>query len=309
MKKIFFILLSYFTIIWNSLAQSPNLSGDKTKLTEDTWDWTWALFSWIWSIFSKDTFFKIFLAILVIIWTVVVTKVVKVRLNAILAKQSDWDDWKEEVFWMVTRTINIIILISGFSLAMWILWVNLGLFMWGIWFGIGFTLKTFLTNFVSGIIMVLNWEYSAWMLLEIWWKKWRIIKVNSLMTELEQFDWVRFLVPNIKFLEEYVSNFNTNDKRRVEVFVNVDYNSDILKAKMVATKVINSLPNILQSPEPSVIVTELWADWVQLKVMAWISSQDNYFSARSNLAETLNLAFKQSWIKIPFKQVTISNRN
>jgi small conductance mechanosensitive channel len=65
------------------------------------------------------------------------------------------------------------------------------------------------------------------------------------------------LVPNIKFLEEYVSNFDTNDKRRVEVYVNLDYNTDILKAKMVATKVMNSLPGILQAPEASVIVTEL----------------------------------------------------
>ena len=309
MKKIIFILVSYLLIIWETFAQAPKLTTNDKNLTRDTWDGTSVLLEWIKSIFSKDTFFKILIALWIIIITLIITKIVKAKLNSILEKQFDWDESKEEVFWVITRTINIIILISGFSLAMGVLWVNLGLFMWGIWFGIGFTLKTFLTNFIAWIIMVLNGNYSAWVLVEIWWKKGRLVKVNSLMTELEQFDWVRFLVPNIKFLEEYVSNFHSNDKRRLEAFVTIDYSSDVLKAKMVASKVINSLPNILQAPEPSIILTELWNNWIQLKIMAWISSKDNYFKARSNLTETLNLAFKKAWIKIPFQQITISNRN
>ena len=308
MKKIFFIVLSYLFIIWNTFAQAPKLTTGDKKLVKDTWDWSQEVTSFLSSLFSKDTLFKLFLALLTIILTVIITKIVKNRLSSILAKHADANWWNEEVFWMIIRTINIIILISGFSLAMWIMWLNLWLFMWGIWFGIGFTLKTFLTNFIAWIIMIMNWNYNSWVLIEIWWKKWRIVRVNSLMTELEQFDWVRFLVPNIKFLEEYVSNFHSNDKRRLEAFVTIDYDSDVLKAKMVASKVINSLPNILQAPEPSIIVTELWQNWIQLKIMAWISSHDNYFKSRSNLTETLNLAFKKAWIKIPFQQITISNR-
>ena len=308
-KKIFFILFTYFLIIWNTLALTPKTTTDDKKLTWNDWEWWTQIMGFLWSLFSKETFINLFLAIVVIILTVIITKIVRVRLNKMLAKQSDWDDWKEEVFWMITRTINIIILVSGFSLAMWILWVNLWLFMWGIWFGIWFTLKTFLTNFVSGIIMVMNWEYSSWMLIEIGTKKGRIVKVNALMTELEQFDWVRFLVPNIKFLEEYVSNFDSNDKRRVEVYVTLDYKTDILKAKMIATKVMGSIPGILQAPEASVIVTELWDNWIKLRIQAWISSKDNYFSARSNITETLNLAFRKSDITIAYPQITISNRN
>jgi small conductance mechanosensitive channel len=308
-KKIFFVFLSYFLIIWNVLAQAPKLTTNDKGLTNDTWDGSSVFIEWLKSIFSKDTLFKVFLALVVIIWTIIITKIVRVKLNHILAKQSDWEDWKEEVFWMITRTVNTIILISGFSLALWILGVDLGLFMWWIWFWIWFTLKTFLTNFVWGIIMVMNGEYTSGMLIEIWWKKWRIVKVNALMTELEQFDWVRFLVPNIKFLEEYVSNFDSNDKRRVEVYVTLDYKTDILKAKMIATKVMNSLPGILQAPEASVIITDLWDNWIRLRVQAWISSKDNYFKVRSNIAETLNLAFRKAEIKIAYPQITVSNRN
>jgi small-conductance mechanosensitive channel len=78
---------------------------------------------------------------------------------------------------------------------------------------------------------------------------------------------------------------------------------------MVATKVMNSLPGILQAPEASVIVTELWDNWIRLRIQAWISSKDNYFKARSNITETLNLAFRKSDIKIAYPQITISNRS
>ena len=309
MKKIIFIILSYLFIIWNTFALEPKTTTWDKKLIEwNDGNWVTQILGFLWDIFSKDTFIKIFLSLAVIWLTFLTTRIVKAKLTRILEKQADWDNSKEEVFWMIVRTVNIMIIVSGFSLAMGILWVNLWLFMWGIWFWIWFTLKTFLTNFIAWIIMLTNGNYSAWILLEIAWKKWRIVKVNSLMTELEQFDWVRFLIPNIKFLEEPVSNFHTNDKRRLEVFVTIDYDSDVLKAKMLASKVINSLPNILQAPEPSIIITELGQNWIQLKIMAWISSKDNYFRARSNLAETINLAYKKAWIKIPFQQITISNR-
>jgi small-conductance mechanosensitive channel len=48
---------------------------------------------------------------------------------------------------------------------------------------------------------------------------------------------------------------------------------------------------------------------INLSLRFWINSKDWYFSSQSNVTETVNLAFKQAWITIPFPQVVISNRN
>jgi small-conductance mechanosensitive channel len=40
-------------------------------------------------------------------------------------------------------------------------------------------------------------------------------------------------MPNIKFLEEEVKNYHTNDKRRISVETVVEYGTDISKVKQI----------------------------------------------------------------------------
>ena len=180
--------------------------------------------------------------------------------------------------------------------------------MWWLWFGIGFTLKIFLTNFVAWILMVTQWFYHLWDIIEVWGRTWTIKKIHALFTAVEQFDWVVYYIPNVKFLEEDVSNFHSNDKRRVDIKIWVDYSTDIVKAKKIMIQVIEKFPNILQAPTPEVLVEDLWDNSIKLSLRFWINSKDAFFVSKSNVIETINMAFKQAWIVIPFPQITVSNR-
>jgi small conductance mechanosensitive channel len=66
-----------------------------------------------------------------------------------------------------------------------------------------------------------------------------------------------YYIPNIKFSEENVENYYSNDKRRIDVEVLVDYSTDIIKAKMIITKILETFPNILKVPELDIIVEKL----------------------------------------------------
>ena len=199
-------------------------------------------------------------------------------------------------------------LVLGSSIVLWILWIDMWIFMWWIWFWLGFTLKTFLTNFVAWITMVTQWFYHNWDIIEIWWRTWKIKKIHALFTLIEQFDWVAFYIPNTKFMEENVSNYFSNDKRRLDIDISVDYDTDILKAKTIITKILDSYPWILNAPSYDIVVEKLHDNWILLKARFWISSKANFISIRSDITETINLLFSQSNIVIPFPQITISNR-
>ena len=116
-----------------------------------------------------------------------------------------------------------------------------------------------------------------------------------------------FYVPNIKFLEDEVKNYHTSDKRRVEIDVQVDYDTDVVKAKEVINAVLQNFP-MLQAPAPDIIVESLGDNGIFLRTRFWIGSKDPYFTLKSNVTETINLAFKQSGIVIPFPQITLGNR-
>lgn len=304
MKKIKFIIFFY---IVQSLLFVPNVLAlvswqDVETSNENVWI--------ILSFFSKDLLINIIFAVIVIIFTHLLAKILTSKLTKYLEKSADWE-WsnKEELIWVLTRTVNISVLTIWFLITLWILWVDTSILMWWIWFWLGFALKIFLTNFIAWILMVTQWYYHNWDLIQLWEKKWRITSINALFTSIQQFDGIIFYVPNIKFMEEEVSNYNSNDKRRVDINVWIDYNTDLLKAKEIMLRVLDNFPNILQAPSSEVLVNEFWDSSINISLRFWINSSDKYFEIKSNVTETINMAFKKYWIVIPFKQITLSNRN
>ena len=262
------------------------------------------------SLFSTDFLLNIVFVIFIFILTIFISKIITTKLSNYL-ERTDWLKWqnKDELIWVLTRTTNIIVLSIGFLSILSVLWLDVGILMWWIWFWLGFTLKIFLTNFVAWILMVTQWFYHNEDLIKVSWNIWKIKQIHALFTSVEQFDGVIFYIPNVKFLEDIVENFHTNNKRRVEVEVWTDYDTDTLKAKKIMLSVLWNFTNILKAPYPEVVVTKLWDSGISLCLRFWIDSKDNtYFDTKSNVTETINLAFKQHGIIIPYNQITISNR-
>ncbi len=300
MKKI--ITLSsflFFVLIPGVALGATNSEIDKSK--ENIWI--------ISSFFSAEMFLNIVFAVIIIFLTFIFSKILSSKLANYLEQKSNWEN-REELIWVLSRTTNITILFIGFAITLTILWVDMWIFLWWFWFWLWFTLKIFLSNFISWIIMVTQWTYHNWDLVQLEdWKMWNIKRIHSLFTSIQQFDWVIYYVPNVKFLEENVSNYNSNDKRRVEVHVWIDYSSDVVKAKRIMMQIIAQFPTVLNSPEPFVTVDRLDESSVNLILRFWIAAEGwEYLKTKSNVTETVHLAFRQSGIKIPFPQMTISNR-
>lgn len=297
------ILFTFVGIIFLSYSTAnAALSGWEAEQTSD-------FIGTLFSFFSTQMLLKVIFAVIVVILTFVISKVVQSRLFWYLESSSlGAQEGKEELIWVISRTVNIVILITGFSITLGVLGIDLAIFMWGIWFGIGFTLRTFLTNFIAGIIVVTQWVYHSWDLIEVEGNMWKIQKINALFTAVEQFDGVVFYMPNIKFLEQEVRNYHTNDKRRITVETIVEHGSDIVKAKQILQKVIANFPNILQAPQYDVIIDSLWENGILIQTRFWMHSTDNYFTLKSNVTETINLWFSQAGIVIPYKQISIINK-
>jgi len=297
MRKISFLFILFFIFLSNSFAAvwANELEQSKEHV------------SFISNFLSTELLLNIVFATLVIIITLWLAKAFSMRIESYIERTGNGES-REELVWVLTRVSNITILTLWSAIALGILWVDMWIFMWGLGFWLGFTLKIFLSNFIAWVIMVTQWTYHNWDLIEIWWKMWYIKKINALFTEVEQFNWVIFFIPNVKFLEDEVQNYNSNDKRRVEIQVWVDYDTDLLKAKKVMLQVLNQFPNILKAPWSNIYVDKFDESSINLTLRFWINSSDEFFLIKSNVTETINLAFKQAGIKIPFPQITLSNR-
>jgi len=263
----------------------------------------------IFSFFSADNLAKGILAIVVIVCTFFVSKILSSKLVSYIEKNTTEESSREELTWVISRTVNVTVLIIGFSITLGILWIDMWIFMGWIWFGIWYTLRTFLTNFVAGILMVTQWFYHNWDVIEVDNKMGKIRKVNALFTAVEQFNGVVFYIPNITFIEDKVTNYYTNDKRRVEVDILIDYDSNVHIAKQTVQMVLDQFPNILQAPASDVIVDKLWDNGILLRARYWTPVTDNYFHTKSNITETLNLALKKQWVSIAYPHLTVTHSN
>lgn len=300
-KKFLFLFILHFVIFIPSTFALVS-SQDKQTTNENV--------SIVFSFFSKELFINLIFALIVLIATFFLSKIITSKLINYLEKTAEWE-WrnKEELIWVLTRTVNITVLTIWFLITLWILWIDTSILMWWIWFWVGFALKIFLTNFIAWILMVTQWYYHIWDLVKIWDQLWKIKNINALFTSVQQFDGIIFYVPNIKFMEENVSNYHANDKRRIEVNVWVDYETNLLKAKEIMIKVLDNFPDVLRAPAPKVYVEEFWESSINLSLRFWLASDWKFFETKSNVTETVNLAFRKYWITIPFPQVTLSNRN
>lgn len=307
MKKIIYIILAFLSFANTVLAVDTSSAQDSVWSTGDAAQSN--LSTIIFWFLNKDFLLGLISAIAAIIITFFLQKYVEKKLELFLIEKSwNWG-WKEEVFGIILRTTKVSIWAIGIITALSFMWIDLAIFMGWIGLWVWFALQTFLSNFLSWIIMVLSGDYKNWDLIELQWKLGKIIKIDTFSTTVEQFDWIRFFVPNVEFLKNVVENYNANDKRRTEIEIALEYGSDIVKAKTILLKIVDNFPNILKDPAPKIVVNEF--GWSSINVKLWyrtLMTDKTFFATRSNVMETINLAFKQNDITIPFPQIVLNQR-
>ena len=82
--------------------------------------------------------------------------------------------------------------------------------------------------------------------------------------------------------------------------IGIGYDSSILEAQQLATKVLCSQNTILQDPEPQVLVDELGSSTVNLKVYFWIDAQQySLLKVSSMLMRLIMREFERNNISMP----------
>lgn len=285
-------------------AANPSVSSALTNSWSETWQNREQATQSLVEKFSADFFLNLFLWIIVLVLTVIAAKIMRWKLTDVFEKKLGWDlSW--DIAWVVYRTVNITIWTIGFTTALALWWVDLAFLMWWVWIWLGFTMQVFLWNFIGWLIIIFSWEYQTGKIIEIAGQLGTIKRITSMFTTIEKYDWTCYNVPNVKFLQDEVLVYNMNAKRRIDIEFWVEYDVDITKVKKLALKVTDSFPVILQNPSSRVLVSEIQDDWILLTLQFWVSAEEWFYQTKSNVTETLNLAFEKAGIKIKKKKLEL----
>jgi small-conductance mechanosensitive channel len=168
--------------------------------------------------------------------------------------------------------------------------------------GIGFGLQKVVSNFVSGIIILLD----------------KSIKPGDTIAVGETFGWVRslraryvevitrdgreYLIPNEDFITQQVENWSFSDtKVRVDVEFGVSYDSDPHHVRRLAVDAARAVDRVVEQPRPVCHMKAFGESTIEFILRFWIADPQN---GVTNVKGAVLLAcwdaFKEAGVSFPF---------
>lgn len=228
-----------------------------------------------------------------------------------IAHQENLDERTREV---AAKLFEVSIFFLIFLLLLQIMGINLttlAVFGGALGVGLGFGLQAIASNFISGIIILLDRSVSIGDYVELEDGRTGIVReLNMRSTTLETYDGKDIVVPNEKFIAEIFTNWTHKDKsQRYRVDFSVAYDSDIRKLIAIIKDVVASHPQVFSGDDvpieerPDCEIDSFGDSGINMFVEFWMEGVDD---GRNRVGGDLLLmileALQEHGFEIPFPQ-------
>ena len=201
-----------------------------------------------------------------------------------------------------------------FVLILQVMGVNftaLAVFGGAVGVGLGFGLQAIASNFISGIIILLDGSVSVNDYIQLEDGRTGIVReLNMRSTTLETFDGKDVMVPNEKFIVESFTNWtHKNKKQRYRVDFSVAYHSDIRALVEIIKQVVARHPQVISGDDipleerPDCEIDSFGDSGIRMFVEFWMEGiDDGKNRVGGDLLLMILEALQQHGFEIPFPQ-------
>lgn len=179
--------------------------------------------------------------------------------------------------------------------------------------GLGFGLQKIASNFISGVILLLEGQATVGDYVELdGGEAGTIVKMLARATILETFDGKWIVVPNEDFIVTRVTNWSDSGSgNRYEANFSVSYETDINKIPDIVEAAVAKHPGVLSEPDgPDCELRGFGDSGIDFCVEFWVEGiDDGKNKYTSDVLFLIWNALKENDIEIPFPQRELRVRN
>lgn len=200
--------------------------------------------------------------------------------------------------------VQKLIFFIGLMIALGQLGIDTGPLLAGIGvvgFVIGFALQDTLSNFASGIMILLYRPYDVGDVISAAGETGKVDDMSLVSTTMMTPDNQKLIVPNSAIWGGTIRNVTALDSRRVDLVIGVGYDDDLDKAQDILLEVTSAHDKVFKDPAPVVKVTNLGESSVDFVVRPWCKTGD-YWDVYWDLTKTIKQRLDKEGISIPYPQ-------
>ncbi len=169
---------------------------------------------------------------------------------------------------------------------------------------IGLALKDSLSNFASGVMLVMFRPFKIGHVVEVSGVTGKVKDLRIFSTILITPDNKEVIIPNGQVTSDVITNYTSQGTRRVDLVIGVSYDDDLKVAKKIMEDTVNAHPLVMKDPAPKVALVELGASSVDFAVRPW-ATNDDYWTVYSDLLEQLKANLEAGGCSFPYPQTDV----
>lgn len=164
---------------------------------------------------------------------------------------------------------------------------------------IGLALQDTLKSVAAGVMLAIFRPFRIGDYVSVAGLDGTITNITPFTTSLRQIDNKIVSITNDKVWGDPLVNFTAEPQRRLDLFFDIAYETDLDHALKVLRETVNAHEHVLQKDTTWTGVHEL-ADWsVKLRLRAWVATSD-VVDIRADLLRIVKLSFDREGISIPY---------
>ncbi len=244
---------------------------------------------------------KALFALAVLLWLAgAISRFLEKQINAVAGMRPSVRVLLGKLIRIVLITIACVVALDSVGIDL----TALAVFSGAIGLGIGFGLQKVVSNFLSGIILLLDRSVKPGDVISIGETYGWINSLRARYVSVITRDGIEHLIPNEELISRPVENWSHSNKLvRQRLPFGVSYSSDLRLAMELAQQAAGEMERILKNPAPRCLLKGFGDSSVDLELRVWIQDAEKGLSnVKSEIYLRIWDLFHENGIEFPFPQ-------